>query len=1021
MTLQSFPGRMIGEATLNAYDISKRIKTFYYTGLIFFLSVLFFLIILWIVSRYSERFLKSPELKILNYTSIAGITFYFFNLWTQSFGSSFELIFCIHKIVLVGFVLKWAILKNKSTAELIEISFYSISFVLGVSIFFILTEAATLFGFFPKPDLLIVVFVSSVLIAIVTMFVVKNMEHNDGEVLLNRFAFSLVPFACIPLLSFFKDEIPLILYRHEILFFGSKKVYLLFLLIIAALIFWRYNRNKKAGTLKTTQELVAKRYFPLLVLSLSVFTFYQPIIDMSNEMFEAGNQLLPIMEFQKFGVVPVFEKFNSHNLSEIFFGSIYTFFNGLQSREIYVYEFLLNAFWAFMVYHFMFKLTKNAYIALFAIFFFPLIDYLLYDTIIISLLALYMTYKVIAEEQSFKNYFLLFVCLAFLLLWRIDVGYPCIISSIAVLLTYQINHEKFQINFKLFFKTFFFFSGIIALLLLILGWYRNINVFSKLFNGLNYLTSSQSYGVSSLGDSNLSVYKMEYFIFPLVILLGIGVLFVFFKKFNFSGTLSFVYASFLFLAMYYLVNFQRGLVRHGINEGSDARFSSFSFFLFSAAVFLFFHYRSNLFKFIVFISASTFLLMNYKFPAQTEFSNLYSKIVKKSDSYSSLVIVPKMSRCSDTTNFEERHYGDFKKFISKNLSEQQTFVDFSNLPMLYYFTGKISPSYFYQNPLSVHNDYLQDVFVDQSSEYDSPFVVFSNFPKNWWDNVDGVPNSLRHYKMAEYFYKRYKPFGIVNNLCIWKRNDFNLENKQTILFSYLREADSSKTGNSISYNLNLLEDNKYLLKIDYRNVAPEIRIKNTNTERKMNASFNNDITHSAYYIISDSTNAVSVFIPKNENVEKVKLISCEIIPDFYSEYPQKQDIFELPSIWGTFDKTKPTIAVSLVSEPVKFIDVKQFTFGFNPKIDKSKGNTIYLTIDANNDDVSFLFLKYGGRSVGYLGEFIFKILPGKGTRKFAIRVSSQYNWFNPNVDYVSLDSWPYNQVVLKKLEISSSE
>ena len=129
MTLLSFPGRMIGEATMNGYDISKRIKTFYYTGIIFFLSVLFFMIILWIISRYSERFLKSSELKIFNYSSIAGITFYFFNLWTQSYGSSFELIFCIHKIVLVGFALKWVFFKNKPATELIDVSFYSISFV----------------------------------------------------------------------------------------------------------------------------------------------------------------------------------------------------------------------------------------------------------------------------------------------------------------------------------------------------------------------------------------------------------------------------------------------------------------------------------------------------------------------------------------------------------------------------------------------------------------------------------------------------------------------------------------------------------------------------------------------------------------------------------------------------------------------------------------------------------------------------------------------------------------------------
>lgn len=1021
-TLLSFPGRMIGEATLNAYDISKRIKTFYYTGAIFFLSVLFFLVILWIASRYSERFLKSPELKIFNYTSIAGITFYFFNLWTQSFGSSFELIFCIHKIALVGFTLKWMLLKNKSASELIDTPFYSISFVLGVSVFFILTEASILFDFFPKADLLIVIFVSSVLMTVATIFAVNNREQKNVEALLNRFAFLLVPFAWIPLLSFFKDEIPLILIRHEISFFGPQKVYFLFLLIIVGLIYWRYKRYKKSSSLTTNEELIAKRYFPLLVLSLSVFTFYQPIIDMSNEMFESGNQLLPIMEFQKFGVVPVFEKFNSHNLSEIFFGGIYTFFNGLHTREIYIYEFLLRVFWAIMVYLFVSRLSKNAYIALFAIFFFPLIDYLLLDTIIISLLALYATDKVIREQQSFKNYFLLFACLAFLLLWRIDVGYPSLLASLVIVLTYQINHETFKINLKLFFKTAFVFSGILVLILLIIGWFREINVFSKLWNGLNYLTSSQSYGVSKIGDESLSVYKIEYIVFPLVILLGIGALLVFFKKFNVSIPQSFVYTSFLFLAIYYIVNFQRGLVRHGFNEGGDARFASYSFFLFSACVFLVFQHKSSVFKLLTFIGISIFLLMNYKFPAQTEFNNVYSKMTEKVDSYSATAIYPNMSRCTDTMHYEEKYFGEIKEFMLSNMSEKQTFIDFANLPMLYYFTEKISPSYFYQNPLSVHNDYLQDVFVNQLAEYDAPLLVFSNFPKNWWDNVDGVPNTLRHYKMAEHFYQHYKPFGIIDNLCIWKRNDFNIENKQTLLFSYSRQADSSKSEGAIQYNLNKSTDKKYLLEIEYKKTAPEIRIKNASVEKIIVASFDNDVAHLAYYILSDSIKSESIIIDKSENVERVKLKASEIIPDFYSEYSQTQHIQQLPSIWGTYDSTERNVLVNLCSSPIKFSDVGVTVFDFNSKtIDKSKGNTILVTLEANNEDVSFLFLKFGGNAVGKLGEFIFKVMPGKGERKFAVRVSSQYNWYNPKVNYISIDSWPYNEVVLKKVEVLNAE
>lgn len=1025
-TLLSFPGRMIGEATLNAYDINKRIKIFYYTGFIFFLSNFIFLVILWTSSRYSERFLKSSELKIFHYTSIAGIIFLFFNLWTQSFGSSFELIYCIHKIIIVGFVLKWVFLKKQASSELINTSFYSISLVLGVSFFFLLTEIALLFDFFHKPDFFVVLFITSLLALISGIIIIKQVNENEVEDLLNKFAYILVPIASIPMLSFFKDEISLILNRHEITFFSPSILYICMLFIIAILILWRIKRCKikNDNWAKTNEEFIATRYFPLLVLSVSIFFFYLPVIDISNEMFEAGNQILPIMEFQKFGVVPVFEKFNSHNLSELFCGSIYTFFNGLQSKETYIYEFLLRAFWAFMVYHFMFKLTKNAYIALFAIFFFPFIDYLLYDSIIICLLALYVTSKVIQEKQSFKNYFLLFTCLAFLLLWRIDVGYPSIIASITVLLTYQINHEKFQINFKLFFKVLFSFLGIIALLLLILGWWRNINVFSKLWSGLNYLASSQSYGVSYFGDSSLSVYKVEYFVFPLVILLGIGVLLVFFKKFNVSGNQGFVYSSFLFMAMYYLVNFQRGMVRHGINEGSDARFSSFSFFLFSAGVFLFFQHKSSLFKFIIFICVSVFLLMNYKFPTQTEFSNLYSKIIKKTETFSSLVITPNMSRCTDTTNYEEKYFGNFKKFISKNLNDKQTFIDFSNLPMLYYFSGKISPSYFYQNPLTIHNDYLQKNFISELSEYDAPLIVFSNFPENWWDNVDGVPNPMRHYRLAEYFYQHYKPFVIVDNLCIWKRNDFKLENNEKVVYSYVKSTDSAyQEPNLICCSITESKEKNYLFKLSFNENAPEIKIQTKSGSRMMKSDFISEIGNTAYYILKDIESEFSMEIKNDKNIRSVILTANEYIPDFYSFYPQKDDLLELPHIWASYDKSvaNEKMLLSLSQSDTPFVGNNPLYFNFNSLIDKTSGNTVFITLEANNAEPSFISLKYGSKAKGNLGEFIFKVISGVGQRNFAIRISSHYNWYDPSVNYISLVSWPCKDIVLKKIELLKAE
>jgi nitrogen regulatory protein PII-like uncharacterized protein len=1021
--LLSFQGRMIGQATLNAYDINLRISTFYKSGLIFFLSIAFLSFVSWRIHLFSQHFTKSAEVQMLNYTSLAGITFYFFNLWTHSFSSSYELIYCIHKVAISGLIIKWLIVKNQPVAQFINATFYSISFVLGVSVFFLLNEISVLFQLFPKLDFLVTIYIAVLIIAILTIIYVKEKSSSETTSFLNRTAFFLIPIACIPVLSFLKDEVYLVLNRHEVYYFSPRKLYILFVFVLAGISFWRYKHfQKQVGIIaKTNIQLLTTRYFPLLVISLSTYTFYSPFIPLSDEMFEAGNQLLPLMELQKFGVIPIFEKFNSHLLSEIFFGGIYMFFNGLHSREIYIYEFIYEVFWAFMVYSFVLKLSRNAYIALFVILLFPLIDTLITNYTIISLLAIFIINKITHEKASFKNYFLFVFCIAFLLLWRADIGYPSLIAACFTLLVYWINWKKFSISWKLLLKVLTIFIGHVFIGLLLIGWHRHINVFEKLRSGINYLASAQTYGYITLGDNTQSLYKIQYFFFPTIVILGLGSMLVFFKKLNVSKSQRFIYSSFIFLIIYYFVNFQRGLVRHSLYEGIDDFLSAFIFFILSGGVFLFCQNRSKVFRLIAFIVIASFLMMNYKLPAPKEFRNLYSKTKEKINVFSAIEPRPNIARCIDTAHYEETLYSDFRKLVPKYLNEKQTFIDFSNLPMLYYLTGKISPSYFYQNPLTIHNDYLQNKFIAELPAYDAPLLVFSNFPKNWWDNVDGVPNTIRHYKLAEYFYAHYTPFVITNELCIWKKKDFVAENKQHTLFSYSIESDSSKIiSNSLNCSIQNLIKKKYLLKIEFNNNAPAIAIDSKRGRNLVNADFINDKNHTAYYILKEAdNNDFSIDFSKNDNIRSVVVTENDFIPDFYSEYPQREDLKQLPYIWANYDDSIKTekvlqnlspLSVSLVQNDIQY-------FSFSPTIDKTSGNTILISLETNNEDPLSIDLVFGNNKSNFKGDFGFIIPPGTGTRDYAIRVSSNYNWYDSSINYIGLISNQNKSITVKRIEL----
>lgn len=1022
--LFSFPGRMIGEATLNAYDINKRISVFYTAGLIFFFGIVVFSFLSWRFSLLFPRLLKSAEMQLLNYTSLAGITFYFFDLWTHSFYSSFELIYCLHKIAIAAILLKWLILKNKPVDQLLNITFYGIASVLGISLFFLLNEIALLFQLVLKVDLFVTLFVFVLLALIFVSFLLQDKTLSDAKVWLNRTAFVFLPLALIPIGSFLKDEIYLILNRHQVEIFTPAVIYTIFILLLALITFWRWKRLVKRDWMinKNIEQLLALRYFPLLVVSLATFTFYSPFIDLSTEMFEAGNRFLPLMEFQKYGVIPVFEKFNAHVLSELFFGTIYAFFNGLNSREMYIYDFIYQVFWAFMVYRFVYSISRNAYVSLFSIFLFPLINELLFDYTIISLLAIFMLDKVVHETPSLKNYFLLILLLAFLILWRIDIGYPAAIASLIILIVYYINRPQFKISWKVLFKSLVLFLSITLFGLLLIGWLRGINIFEKLWSGLNYLASAQTYGVSSLGDATKAAFKIQYFVFPLTMILIVGAMLTFYKKYNISRPQRVIYLSFLFLITYYFMNFQRGLVRHSFVEGHDNGVSSFVFFILSGSVFLFFRNRSILSRFILFLLISTFLIMNYKFPMPTDFRNLFSKTIEKTKTFSAITPRPHIVRCIDTTDYEEKNFGKFKKMVSSCLSEEQTFIDFSNLPMLYYFTGKKSPSYFYQNPLTIHNDYLQKSFLSGLKDYDVPLIVFSNFPENWWDNVDGVSNTMRHYRLSEYFYQYYSPFAIIDKLCIWKRNDFEVDNSQRTIFSYSREKDSVKT-DVVRLKIKWNNEKSKLLKINFNTNAPEINLISSKGTRFVKADFINETKQTAYYILEGESADFTIELFTNENLVAAQLSESKFIPDFYSARSQRDDLLLLPFIWANYDKTVSTekviqdLSLSLLPRENNNIHY----YGLNPSVDKTTGNTVFISLETENEEPLFVDLAFGNKKEGNKGAFVFKINPGKGIRNYAVRLSTHYNWYDTAVEYIALNAWMNKDITVKRIELLKGE
>jgi hypothetical protein len=378
-------------------------------------------------------------------------------------------------------------------------------------------------------------------------------------------------------------------------------------------------------------------------------------------------------------------------------------------------------------------------------------------------------------------------------------------------------------------------------------------------------------------------------------------------------------------------------------------------------------------------------------------------------------------------DYENRKFSNFKKLIDEVLTDKQTFIDFTNTPMLYYFTGKISPSYFNQNPLTIHNDYLQKKFISDLKNYDTPFILFSNFPETWWDNAIGVPNTMRHYRMAEYFYNNYQPFIIVDSLCIWKRNDFKIKNDQKLIYNYTKQlSDSSKINSSIKGIIKNSENKNYLFKINsntFKNKTgqvPLFTIVLATGTQNIKPNFTDEINHIGYYIFKTPESGFSFQI-KNEdnNINVLNLYECDHIPDFYSSKPKIHNINQVPYIWGTYDKTvhEEKMLANLLSQTQTIPNNTIHYFTFSNDIDKSTGNTLLISLECDNDTPATMELMYGSDKKEYKGTFGFSIPPGKGKRDFAIRMSSQYNWFASDNNYIALNCKNIESVKLYSIKL----
>jgi len=332
----------------------------------------------------------------------------------------------------------------------------------------------------------------------------------------------------------------------------------------------------------------------------------------------------------------------------------------------------------------------------------------------------------------------------------------------------------------------------------------------------------------------------------------------------------------LFCFLISLANAQRGIVRHGYAETNDgAIITTFYLALALLLVFLTRNYVSKSRMTFFYVTCFALFLIFRFFPYQPEYGTFDRAIKKNAFISLNVDIAAKtdLRRTIPDHGFYESRLKEFKNFVDDNLTKDETFLDFSNTPMLYYYAGKKVPGYFCQNLQNSVDDYSQIHLLNTLNPKDVPVVIFSSYPASWFDVTDGIPNSMRYYLVAEYIYQNYEPYAIMSDKRIWIAKDFEIKKE------YLEVKD---TVSNVPVEYNYKKSAHYIHDFYEGNSFEDLeKVKEFKLENEGSISVKNvaDLTPHAYFLFEFEEGfetALPEFVLQDSFGNKLDLFKFEI-------------------------------------------------------------------------------------------------------------------------------------------------
>lgn len=563
-----------------------------------------------------------------------------------------------------------------------------------------------------------------------------------------RFVFRLLWLICgaSPLILFLGIESTLILNQNGVFLPYIFLIGVWLVLLVGAVFAFKWHKIE-------VNQFVYAILAPFIVIGVTIVGVYSPIIEQPEEMFELANKLNPIMLMSQHDQVPLIDFVSSHLFSDFFFESIYSFLNGFDgSVAPLIYTGFNHVLSVLIIYYFLQTVIGKKPEVVLMVLFSPFLFFILPSTFSFLLIPAIFLVKFFRRQQK-KYLFFTAISIFLLVFWRLDLGVAAVGSGLATfLLIFIVLRDHRGVLLRVILTV-----GVPATLMVVfyLGYHRDF--FEQL---LGYFGGAQAHGLHQLSGSETNLYYLNYYILPGIVALIIVYLLLKLRALKFEG----YYWLLVFLSGVYLFNLQRGLIRHSFMEVNEYYIASYGWLVIILFVYFIFLHKERSASVLLFSSLAAFFLSIHGIASWKSAFDQDRKLI--------VTNLPDTKRQIDRVlpnpNYLVQSY-PLVDFLNSELNKEQTFLDFSNTPLLYYHTKKMVPSIFCQYLQNTVSEELQLKNLERLKTEDIPFVVFNQNPESYFDQTDGIPNEVRYFRTAKFIYDNYSPLKQLGKYHVWKR------------------------------------------------------------------------------------------------------------------------------------------------------------------------------------------------------------------------------------------------------------